>query len=131
MADISPRWYAAYTASRHEKSVFTQLNGKQIEVFLPLCRTVRRWKNRSTSTLELPCSQATCLYAFRGVAELMSFPRPEFCRSLDRPANRGPCPILKLRLYAPALLNATQNLIPTWSWGRPCVSTAGHWLGWR
>ena len=54
MADISPRWYAAYTASRHEKSVFTQLNGKQIEAFLPLCRTVRRWKNRSTSTLELP-----------------------------------------------------------------------------
>ena len=40
-----PRWYAAYTRSRHEKSVADVLERKQIETFLPLYETVRRWKN--------------------------------------------------------------------------------------
>ena len=39
------RWYAAYTRSRHEKTVAEQLRGKGIETFLPLYKTVRRWKN--------------------------------------------------------------------------------------
>lgn len=54
MLDISSRWHAVYTSSRHEKKVFSQLKEKQIETFLPLCQTVHRWKNRSTVTLELP-----------------------------------------------------------------------------
>jgi transcription antitermination factor NusG len=43
--DIEPRWYAAYTRSRHEKSVADILQRKQIETFLPIYETVRRWKN--------------------------------------------------------------------------------------
>ena len=39
------RWYAAYTRSRHEKAIAEQLRSKGIETFLPLYRTVRRWKN--------------------------------------------------------------------------------------
>lgn len=39
------RWYAAYTRSRHEKAVAEQLQGKGIETYLPLYRTVRYWKN--------------------------------------------------------------------------------------
>jgi transcription antitermination factor NusG len=39
------RWYAAYTRSRHEKTVAEQLRNKGIEAFLPLYETVRRWKN--------------------------------------------------------------------------------------
>ena len=45
-------WYAAYTRGRHEKSVAKQLHEKCIEHFLPLYRSVRRWKDRRTE-LEL------------------------------------------------------------------------------
>ena len=39
-------WYAAHVCSRHEKQVFSQLQERQIESFLPLYRSVRRWKDR-------------------------------------------------------------------------------------
>lgn len=38
-------WYAVYTRSRHEKSVGEQLQQKEVETFLPLYETVRRWEN--------------------------------------------------------------------------------------
>ncbi len=42
-------WYAVHTWSRHEKSVFEQLRGKQIHAFLPLYRSPKRWKNGQMS----------------------------------------------------------------------------------
>jgi transcription antitermination factor NusG len=39
-------WYAAYTCSRHEKRIAQQLHQRGIEHFLPLYRSVRRWKDR-------------------------------------------------------------------------------------
>ncbi len=38
-------WYAAYTASRHEKTVAEHLRQREVECFLPLYETVRRWNN--------------------------------------------------------------------------------------
>ena len=38
-------WYAAYTVSRHEKTVAEHLRQRQIECFLPLYETERRWNN--------------------------------------------------------------------------------------
>ena len=38
-------WYAAYTSARHEKSVAEHLRQRDIECFLPLYETVRRWNN--------------------------------------------------------------------------------------
>jgi transcription antitermination factor NusG len=38
-------WLAVHTWSRHEKSVCEQLRSKQIETFLPLYRSPKRWKN--------------------------------------------------------------------------------------
>ncbi|HEX5411820.1 MAG TPA: UpxY family transcription antiterminator [Terriglobia bacterium] len=46
-------WYAVYTRSRHEKAVAEQLLGKGVETFLPLYRTLRRWKN-GDHTVDLP-----------------------------------------------------------------------------
>lgn len=40
------RWYATYTCARHEKHVRKQLEEKHIDCFLPLYRSVRRWKDR-------------------------------------------------------------------------------------
>ena len=47
------RWYAAYTSPRHEKWVAGQLSDLQVECFLPLYKSVRRWKDRRKQ-LELP-----------------------------------------------------------------------------
>lgn len=51
---ISPRWFAAYTAPRHEKHVSELLANRGIETFLPLYRTARQWQKRGPVVLELP-----------------------------------------------------------------------------
>lgn len=48
-----PHWYASYTAARHEKRVAAELQARQVEHFLPLYSSVRRWKDRRV-TLDLP-----------------------------------------------------------------------------
>lgn len=41
-----PLWYALYTAPRHEKFVADQMTRRGITCFLPLYRSLRRWKDR-------------------------------------------------------------------------------------
>ncbi|MGB7730062.1 MAG: UpxY family transcription antiterminator [Candidatus Acidiferrum sp.] len=48
-----PRWYAAYTSANHEKRVAQQLERRQVESFLPVYESVRRWKDRRVR-LQLP-----------------------------------------------------------------------------
>ncbi|MFQ5839835.1 MAG: UpxY family transcription antiterminator [Candidatus Methylomirabilales bacterium] len=48
-----PHWYALYTRPRHEKVVAGQLEGRRIEVFLPLREVLSRWKDRR-KLVELP-----------------------------------------------------------------------------
>ncbi len=48
-----PQWYAAYTCANHEKRVAEQLGVREVEHFLPLYSSVRRWKDRRVR-LELP-----------------------------------------------------------------------------
>jgi len=43
----APGWYALYTCSRHEKRVASQLAERTLEFFLPLYKSLRRWKDRS------------------------------------------------------------------------------------
>lgn len=52
-ASCEPRWYAAYTRANHEKRVSEQLCVREVEHFLPLYSSVRRWKDRRVM-LELP-----------------------------------------------------------------------------
>jgi len=47
------RWYVASTAPHHEKWVARQLEGFRVQNFLPLYRSLRRWKDRRKE-LELP-----------------------------------------------------------------------------
>jgi transcription antitermination factor NusG len=39
-------WYALYTCARHEKRVAEQIERRNFPCFLPLYRSVRRWKDR-------------------------------------------------------------------------------------
>jgi len=40
-------WYALFTRHQHEKSVAFALSNKSHEVYLPLYRSVRRWRDRA------------------------------------------------------------------------------------
>src|SRR6266576_961657 len=50
---IDPHWYAAYTRAQHEKRVVAELGMREVEHFLPLYSSVRRWKDRRVQ-LDLP-----------------------------------------------------------------------------
>jgi transcription antitermination factor NusG len=47
------QWYALYTSSRHEKQVAAFLSQRDVEFFLPLYNSIRRWKDRRVE-LQLP-----------------------------------------------------------------------------
>jgi transcription antitermination factor NusG len=44
---VTRDWYAVYTKFQHEKSAASLLEKKDFEVFLPVYRTVHRWKDRN------------------------------------------------------------------------------------
>lgn len=48
------RWFAVYTNSRHEKKVAQHFTQHQIEHFLPLYSSQRKWSDGSKVNLELP-----------------------------------------------------------------------------
>lgn len=50
---LDPHWYAAHTCANHEKRVSEQLAGREVEHFLPVYRSVRRWRDRRVE-LDLP-----------------------------------------------------------------------------
>ena len=53
-AQSAPKWFAVYTSSRHEKRVDQHLSMREIEHYLPLYRTQRKWSDGSRVTLDLP-----------------------------------------------------------------------------
>ena len=77
------QWYAAYTSPRHEKYVARQLDERSIDSFLPLYRSLRRWKDRRKQ-IELPLfpgyvfvhfdlQQRLRILGLPGVVRLVSF----------------------------------------------------------
>src|SRR5580704_4699279 len=51
---FEPKWFAVYTTSRHEKRVAQHLTQRDIEYYLPLYRSERKWSDGSRVTLDLP-----------------------------------------------------------------------------
>ena len=54
MDAATPAWFAAYTTPRHEKAVARHFQVRNVEHFLPLFHTVRRWKNGCKVPVEFP-----------------------------------------------------------------------------
>jgi len=50
----APKWFAVYTAPRHEKRVGQYLGVKGIEHYVPLYHARRKWSDGTTVTLDLP-----------------------------------------------------------------------------
>lgn len=48
------QWYAVYTTSRHEKRIAEHFAGREVESFLPLYRTLTRWKNGCKKLVHKP-----------------------------------------------------------------------------
>ena len=46
VSPIQASWFAAYTCARHEKSVARQLEDRDVDCFLPLYKSWRRWADR-------------------------------------------------------------------------------------
>jgi transcription antitermination factor NusG len=75
-AERPPHWYAIYTSPRHEKRVSEHLAHRRVDCFLPLFRSVHRWKNGCKVQVELPLFPS---YVF------VYIPRSERVRVLDVP----------------------------------------------
>jgi transcription antitermination factor NusG len=51
---ITPMWFAAYTTPRHEKRVEQHLSRREVEHYLPIYHTPRKWRNGVKVILDLP-----------------------------------------------------------------------------
>jgi transcription antitermination factor NusG len=58
-----PTWYALRTRSRHEKRAHLQLEAAGVEVFLPLIRRWRQWKDRR-KLVDFPLFPGYCFARF-------------------------------------------------------------------
>jgi transcription antitermination factor NusG len=111
----TPRWFAVWTRSRHERAVFDQLAERGIEAFLPTTPRWSRWKDRKKK-IDWPLFPGYCFARFApasrlpvlkcaGVVSIVSFngeiaPVPDEAvngiRSLLNSALPcDPCPMLK------------------------------------
>jgi transcription antitermination factor NusG len=54
IAERPHHWYAVHTSPRHEKRVREHLGHRDVGCFLPLFRTIHRWKNGCKAQVELP-----------------------------------------------------------------------------
>ena len=110
------RWVAVYTVARHERVVARQLEERRIETFLPLYRSLRRWKDRKKevelalfpsyvfvrilTNNKLPVLQVpgvVSIVTFNG--ELAALPEQEINalrNGLDNQLLAEPCPYLKV-----------------------------------
>jgi transcriptional antiterminator NusG len=80
---LQKRWYAAHTRANHEKRVAEQLGLREIEHFLPLYRSVRKWADRQKSLeiplfpgyifVRLPFQERLCVLEIPSVARLVGF----------------------------------------------------------
>jgi transcription antitermination factor NusG len=51
---VAKNWFAVFTVPRHEKRIEEHFRVREIESFLPLYETPRRWKDGSRGILQLP-----------------------------------------------------------------------------
>jgi transcription antitermination factor NusG len=76
-------WYVLYTCPRHEKQVATQIERRSFASFLPLYRSVRRWKDRRKELklalfpgyvfVRMPLENKLQVLELPGVVRLVSF----------------------------------------------------------
>jgi len=110
------RWYAAYTCAHHEKKIDSELRRREVESFLPLYKSVRRWSDRQRIVtlplfpgyifVRIHLHERLRVLQIPGVVSLVGFgglpmPLPDeqmevLCRGWNEKLNGEPCPYLKI-----------------------------------
>jgi transcription antitermination factor NusG len=96
----SERWFAVYTCANHEKQVEKQFKVRQLNHFLPLYGSVRRWKDRRVR-LQMPLFPGYIFARFRFDERLRILQVPGVVRIIGFDGRPYPLPeheIEKLRL---------------------------------
>jgi len=107
-------WFAAYTNSHREKRVASHLTERQVESFLPLYATRRRWRNRCEMNLDLPLfpNYVFVRIDLRERVRVLEVPGVLLLVSFGRTPRRSP--ISKSRRSAPELNRGKLSPTPTW-----------------
>ncbi len=92
------KWFAVYTTPRHEKAVARQFEVREIETFLPVYRSARRWRNGCRVNVDHPLFPN---YVFAWLK------RPDYVRVLQTPgvlslvgSGREPSPLSTCEIEA-------------------------------
>lgn len=97
-ADL-PLWYAAYTLPRHEKAVAEQLAFRQVETYLPLYLSARRWAQRR-ALVQMPLFPGYVFVRISGGERIRVLEHPSVLRLVTfngRPAPLPDAEIARLR----------------------------------
>lgn len=81
--NVQCSWYALYTCARHERRVAEQIERRRFSCYLPLYRSVRRWKDRRKELelalfpgyvfVHMPLSSKVQVLEVPGAVRLVSF----------------------------------------------------------
>jgi transcription antitermination factor NusG len=86
------RWYVAYTASCREKRVVDHLASREIESFLPLYRSRRKWKNGCRVDLQRPLFPSYVFVRIAGVERIKVLEVPGILSIVSRGRVPEPLP---------------------------------------
>jgi transcriptional antiterminator RfaH len=112
--DNERKWYAVYTRSRFEKKVNEKLIEKDVEVLLPLQKTVRQWSDRK-KTVEIPLIRSYVFVKINFNDYLKVLDTHGVVKFVTYICNSNPAPIPEEQLNNLIILTRTDNDIKTTS----------------
>jgi transcription antitermination factor NusG len=74
-----PNWYAASTNSNHEKQVAARLEARAVQYFLPLYKSLRKWKDRRVF-LDIPLFPGYIFVRLTRISQLRALEVPGVVR---------------------------------------------------
>ncbi len=84
-------WYAVYTRANHEKKIREQLDQRNVESFLPIYESVRRWKDRRIR-LQMPLFSGYVFVRIAAVNRLQVLQIPGVVRLVGFNGQPAPLP---------------------------------------
>jgi len=97
-----PLWYAAYTLPRHEKAVAEQLGFRQVETYLPLYLSVRRWAQRR-ALVKVPLFPGYVFVQISGGDHIRVLEHPSVLRLVTFNGRPAPLPVGEIERLRAAL----------------------------
>jgi transcription antitermination factor NusG len=112
-----PNWYAASTNSNHEKQVAARLEARAVQYFLPLYKSLRKWKDRRVF-LDMPLFPGYIFVRLTRTSQLRALEIPGVVRLIGFGGQPCALPENEIEILRTGIANRL-NIEP-----HPCV-TAG------